>query len=410
MNGPRRRIGAALAAVLLLTGCGEGFDDSPRQQTSGSATLQVLLGSATSVELEATRAIMQTWAQRTGNRVNVVASADLPQQLGQGFAGGTPPDLFVLEPGAFSRYAQPGALHAYADRLPGADDIYPNLRSIFTHEGKFVCAPKDFSTLALVIDTEAWAAAGLTDADLPRDWAQLEAVAKRLTTPRRKGLVLMDDVDRIGAFFKQAGGWLVDPSGKKATVDSPQNLQALQYVQRLLRSGSTAFAKQIDSGWSGEALGKGSAAMVVEGNWVIGALAKDYPQRKWRAVELPAGPAGKGTLAFTNCWGVPTVSKNRQAAESLVAHLTDVSQQNALGEGFGVIPSRKLAATLFARSHPEQQAFLAGADYAQGEPTAKGLESVLKDFDAQLLGLTGGADPKAILASTQRNAEQVLGR
>ena len=40
MNGPRRRIGAALAAVLLLAGCGEGFDDSPRQQASGSATLR----------------------------------------------------------------------------------------------------------------------------------------------------------------------------------------------------------------------------------------------------------------------------------------------------------------------------------------------------------------------------------
>ncbi|MFB9909162.1 sugar ABC transporter substrate-binding protein [Allokutzneria oryzae] len=410
MNGRRRRIGAALAATLVLAGCGEGFDDVPGQRAGGPATLQVLLGSTGGAELEATGSIMRTWAERTGNKVNVVAAADLPQQLGQGFAGGSPPDVFVLEPGAFSRYAGPGALHSYGDRLPGADDIFPTLRSIFTHDGKFVCAPKDFSTLALVIDTEALAAAGLSDADLPQDWDQLEAVAKRLTTRERKGLVLMDDVDRIGAFFRQAGGWLVDPSGKKATVDSPQNLQALRYVQRLLRSGSTAFAKQVDSGWSGEALGKGSAAMVIEGNWVIGALAKDYPQRKWRAVELPRGPGGKGTLAFTNCWGIPTASKNRQAAESLVTYLTDVSQQTTLGEGFGVIPSRRVAAGLFGRAHPEQQAFLAGAEYAQGEPTAKGLESVLKDFDAQLLGLSGGADPKAILESTQRNAEQVLGR
>ncbi|MER5225617.1 hypothetical protein [Streptomyces flaveus] len=41
----------------------------------------------------------------------------------------------------------------------------PALRQAFTYDGKFCCAPKDFSTLALRINTTAWSKAGLTDAD-----------------------------------------------------------------------------------------------------------------------------------------------------------------------------------------------------------------------------------------------------
>ena len=41
----------------------------------------------------------------------------------------------------------------------------------FTYDGKFYCAPKDFSTLALEINTDLWTKAGLTDADIPKDWA-----------------------------------------------------------------------------------------------------------------------------------------------------------------------------------------------------------------------------------------------
>ena len=56
--------------------------------------------------------------------------------------------------------------------------------------------------------------------------------------------------------------------------------------------------------------------MTIEGNWIGGALSKDFPDVKYRTVELPAGPKGKGTLQFTNCWGIAADSKNKPAARS----------------------------------------------------------------------------------------------
>ena len=51
------------------------------------------------------------------------------------------------------------------------------------------------------------------------------------------------------------------------------------------------------TGWGGEAFGKQLAAMTIEGNWIAGGM-KDYPDVKYKVVELPAGPAGKGTLCL----------------------------------------------------------------------------------------------------------------
>ena len=94
----------------------------------------------------------------------------------------------------------------------------------FTYDGKLQCAPKDYSTLGLVINTDLWAKAGLTDADIPKDWAGLETVAKKLTKGKVTGLVIGNDINRGGAFMVQAGGWVVNKDGSKVTADTPENL------------------------------------------------------------------------------------------------------------------------------------------------------------------------------------------
>ncbi len=79
----------------------------------------------------------------------------------------------------------------------------------FTVDDTFYCAPKDFSTLALVINTELWAAAGLTDDDIPTTWDELTTVAETLTTDGVVGLAFGAEYQRVGAFMAQAGGGLV---------------------------------------------------------------------------------------------------------------------------------------------------------------------------------------------------------
>ncbi|WP_214324619.1 sugar ABC transporter substrate-binding protein [Nonomuraea sediminis] len=399
---------AALGVLALAaTACGSGFEDKPKAapQSSGPASIKVLIGSSGDAETAAVKQAADAWAKAGGNQATVTPAQDINQQLGQAFAGSNPPDVFYVGADHFADYASVGALEPYGDKVSQPDDFYPSLRSTFTFDGKFYCAPKDFSTLALVINDDLWKKAGLSDADVPTTWDQLTAVAKKFkgVTP----LAIGDTRDRIGAFMVQAGGWIISPDGKQATGDSPQNLQALEYVRSLLKDKLAQYPKQLDAAWPGEAFGKGNAAMTIEGNWIKGALKSDFPGIKYSVHELPAG-AKKGTLSFTNCWGIAAKSANKAAAISFVEAMTKADQQLAFARAFGVMPSRQSAKDAYVKEFPGDAAFVNGADYAQGPVNAPKMDSVLADFDAGLQQLTA-QDPKALLARLRKNTAAALG-
>ncbi|MEV0722546.1 extracellular solute-binding protein [Micromonospora purpureochromogenes] len=403
---------AGLAAVALLgsAACGSGFDDdeSGTAQSSGPANLQILIGSSGDAETKAVQDAAAKWASSSGNQATVTPAQDLTQQLGQALAGGTPPDVFYVDAARFADYASVGALEPYGDKISNRDDFYESLRTTFTYDGKLYCAPKDFSTLALQINTDLWTKAGLTDADVPTNWDQLTATARKIKAKGQVPLALGDTRDRMGAFLVQNGGWLLSEDGKQPTADTAENLAALTYVKSLVTEGLARFPKQLDAGWSGEAFGKGKAVMTIEGNWIKGALKNDFPNVKYKVVELPAGPKGKGTLSFTQCWGIAAKSKHKEQAIKFVEAMTAGEQQMAFATAFGVMPSRQSVRDQYTSAFPADKPFIDGAEYAQGPVNAPKMDSVLGDLDTGLQGLSNG-NPKTILGNFDKNAKAALG-
>jgi len=269
----RRTTRTTLATSLLAVGAlglaacsGSGFDaetSSASTDTTPAASdspLTMLIGSSGDAETTAVMDTVAAWSDSSGTEATVNVASDLNQELSQGFAAGTPADVFYLSTDALPGYAANGSLYAYGDQMDNADDFYPSLVKNFTYDGKLYCAPKDFSTLALVINTDAWAAAGLTDADIPTDWVSLEAAATKLTTADQVGLSFGPEYQRLGVFMAQAGGGLISDDGTKAIIDSPENLEALTFVQKMLKDGVLKYPSDIDTGWGGEAFGSGKAA------------------------------------------------------------------------------------------------------------------------------------------------------
>jgi multiple sugar transport system substrate-binding protein len=412
------RLAAAAAlttiSVLGLTACGgSGFSDtsgggaSDGALTSSDDALSVLIGSSGDAETKAVTDAVASWSSDSGTDAEVSVASDLPQQLSQGFASGKPADVFYVSTDTLAGFAGNGSLLPYGDQLSNADDFFPTLVQSFTVDDQFYCAPKDFSTLGLIINTDMWAEAGLTDADVPTDWDGLTDVAAKLTTADHVGLAFSPEYARVGAFMAQAGGAVTNDDGTEATLDSSENVEALTYVKELLTSGDAAFSSDLGAGWGGEAFGTGKAAMTIEGNWISGALTNDYPDVAYQVAELPAGPGGQGTLQFTNCWGIAADSPNQEAAVALVEQLTSTDQQLAFADAFGVMPSIQSAADQWKTDNPDQAAFLDSADFAQGVPNQDGSAAVISDFNSQLSGLKDG-DPKAILESAQANFDAIL--
>ena len=302
--------------------------------TKNQATeLTALIGSSGPAETNAVNVATAAWSKRTGIKVNVIVASDLGQQLAQGFASGNPPDIFYLGNDQVATYAKAGNL-APLDKLANVKSFYPSLRAAYTYKGHLYAAPKDFSTLGLVINTASWKSAGLKTKNYPKTWDQLAAVAKKLTRNGQVGLCTGPEFHRLGVFMIQNGGWLVSKNGKKATVNSAANVQAFNYVKKMLGNGSMKLTNQLGVGWGGEGFGKKMCAMTIEGNWIAGAMKNDYPSVGYKVVQLPRGPKGQGTLQYDGGWGLAAASKNKADAMNLISWLT--TQEHRAGHGEGV--------------------------------------------------------------------------
>lgn len=419
-NHPRHPsyvLAAVLSGSLALAACGggSGFEDeepaggdsTAPASAEGPASLTVLIGSSGDAETNAVREAADAWAAESGNEVEVIAATDLQQERAQGFASGNPPDVFYLDAAQFGDLAAAGNLYAY--EAENNEDFYESLRETFTWEGTQYCAPKDFSTLALQINNAAWEEAGFTEEDYPTTYDELAQVAEQLTSGDRTGLVISTGIDRAGAFVVGHGGWWLNEDGTEPTATSEEVVTAMTWLQDNIAAGHFALHNQVDAGWGGEAFGTERAAMTLEGNWIRGAMQNDFPDIDYTVVEMPEGPAGPGTLLFTQCWGIAADSDAQAQAVDLVNFLTTPEQQMAFAEAFGVMPSRQSAAEDYASSFPENEPFIAGGEYGHGPISSPGMVDVVADLNSQLESL-GSVDIQSVLESFDTNAAAVLGR
>jgi multiple sugar transport system substrate-binding protein len=135
----------------------------------------------------------------------------------------------------------------------------------------------------------------------------------------------------------------------------------------------------------------------------------DFPNLKYAVAELPAGPSGKATLAFSVCYGVAKASPNKAAAIDFVRFLTSSEQQLAFTKDFPVMPSRKSLSEQWLTSKPELRAFVSGADYAKKAVFIPGFAPVVDSMNDGIQGLAAGdRTVDQVVTATQQAGQDVL--
>ena len=403
-NHRHRWIAAASATVLIgLSGCG-GEDAGPQT----GASLQMYAFSSSPAEDAALNAAIAAYNKLGRNTVKINLLPEYDTALQTALAGGQPPDVFYVNDNKLPDLARAGALEPIADKMDNPADFHESLTKSFTFQGVNYCPPKDFSTLQLVYNADELNAAGVQP---PKTWEELATAAEKLTKPGRPGLVMNAEFYRWGVFLAQAGAWPVNDDITAMTMDTPQMRQGLQFVADLHRKGHAAAPATVGAGWGGEALGKGKAAMTIEGNWIVGAMKTDFPNVKYAVAELPSGPEGKATMAFSVCYGVAKASPNKAAAIDLVKFLTSPEQQLSFTKDFPVMPSRKSLSGDWLSGKPELKAFVDGADYARKSVFVPGFRTVIDVMNDGIQGLAAGNKTvDQVVTSTQQAGKDVLGK
>jgi ABC-type glycerol-3-phosphate transport system substrate-binding protein len=131
-----------------------------------------------------------------------------------------------------------------------------------------------------------------------------------------------DSVDTAGAIFQSFGAALVDAKGN-VTVKSDAMRQALDYYTRLARyfpPDAPAWDDASNNKWL--ISGRGALILNPPSAWAV--AKRDAPkvaEQLWTH-GMPAGPKGRFAPFVPFFWGIWSFSKNKLAAKSLLAHLS----------------------------------------------------------------------------------------
>jgi multiple sugar transport system substrate-binding protein len=243
--------------------------------------------------------------------------------IGQ-FSTGDPPDLFYVgATGEAAPWIEDELLLSLDDYIAGNPEIglehfYPGLLAPFQRDGSTYGLPKDASPLALFVNPDMLDAAGV---EVPTNWDELAAAAEALTDGDVTGLCLGSEIQRWGAFIYQNGGAIYNEDLTEMTIDSPETVEALDYLLGLHENGSMQTPAEIGATWCGEAFGTEQAAMTMEGNWLVPAMDNDFPDTPFEMAELPQG-VQQGNLAFTVAYSMGVDSPNKDQAWVLLQYLS----------------------------------------------------------------------------------------
>jgi multiple sugar transport system substrate-binding protein len=421
---PRRLVGVAALAITAAVGvtATASATTEPTDTTTAEATVDTTAPAAPSgeganlrlwgwssseAEDTALTDLLAQYAEQSGINVTFEPQPDLTTALQAALAAGDPPDIFYIDSVVLPDLADAGALAPIPEgAITEPDDIYPSLVEAFTYDGTWYCPPKDFSTLALVYNADMLEAAGV---EPPTNMEELAAAAEALTTEDVVGLSFGPELARVGVFMLANGGYIVNEDVTEMTLDTEENRAALQYLADMFAAGNAAAPSAVEAGWGGEALGLGRAAMVVEGNWLVGAMAAQWPDVNWGVVELPEGPAGRATYAFTVCYGVAAEAPNPDASWQVIDYLTGPEGAAAWTEAFNVMPARESLRDGWLANHPDLEPFVNGAEYAHRWQFRPGFLDVVTEFNSQFEQLIAGdTDVDGLIQSVTEAGESVL--
>jgi multiple sugar transport system substrate-binding protein len=166
---------------------------------------------------------------------------DLIARLSTSFAGGEPPDLFLINYRFFGQFELRGVLEPIQDRLDDSDafseeDFYAKALDAFRVDGELVCLPQNISSLVVYYNRDLFRKADISEPQPGWTWNDMVEKAIRLTRDSdgdgnvdQYGLGVEPSLIRIAPFVWSNGGEVVDDDEHptRFTLDTPAAQEAL---------------------------------------------------------------------------------------------------------------------------------------------------------------------------------------
>ncbi|MEM7111478.1 MAG: sugar ABC transporter substrate-binding protein [Chloroflexota bacterium] len=309
-------------------------------------------------------------ALNPGIRVNVenFGWGDYWTNLQTEMVAGGAPDVFTNHLAKYPEFVSLGQIldvQPWVDRDGVDTSIYlGELEALWTRDGSRYGLPKDWDTVAVIYDTDALEAAGVTADELnsatwnPEDGGTFEEILRKLTIDENGNNALSADFDAnnvvqygygtdyagAGAYgqtnfslFAASTGWrFVD--GLYATeynYDDPRFIATMQWFQDMIQEGVFAPYEDMVSLGSSAAFAAGNTATTTDGSWMIG-FYSTIEDKNVAFARLPEGPEGRQSMFNGLADSIWTGTEHPEEAWEWVKYAASPACEDLVGT-YGVV-------------------------------------------------------------------------
>lgn len=278
-------------------------------------------------------------------------------------AAGTPPDMVVFHAAEVNQMAAEGLMQPmddfYTSSGIGKDQFNESLIDQITVGGKTMAVPFDNHGWLNWVNTKVIKDAGLDPDNLPKNGVEFIPWAQKITTDKNGKHPTDAGFDKdnvvVWAIFWtwprytlpttlwQFGGGVISADGKKATLDTPESIAAVQYWHDLMYKYYVAPPAIPGLPYGGEMYAANGIALWWEGTWTGGYM-RDNPAAA--AVTKPnfitsLAPDGKQAVKFdSHIFSIPTGvdDKGKKEAYAMAKYLIE---NGAFWATSGQVPALK---------------------------------------------------------------------
>jgi multiple sugar transport system substrate-binding protein len=408
-SGHSRILAAALCAALLGAALGGCAKRAPEKrivvfwQFSPLSAVQPILNrfAAENPDLDV-RVEQLTWQS---GREKIVAAV----------AAGRPPDLCELGSTFLPGLVADSTLLDLTDSIPDlADSLlgWPIVR----YQGRTWALPWLLGTRALYYNRDLLRHARMDPSKPPATWDELYQAVRRidLALPGAKGFGMNAGEREI--LFKKFmpfawgnGGGILDSTGTKSIVWSPENLAALRFYLSLKPYSLLDRQEMLD-----QAFARGRLGFTISGTWLLRSLPETSPTLDFDVTLMPRPAAGKGTpasFAGAEALGVFRRSANPSGALRLARFL--VRAENAMplyvATGNAFPAAVAAAADSYFVFHPRDRMFLTQLRTAVSPPLHPRWVDIEEVLNSELeAAIYGKKSPEDALRSADRRINALL--
>jgi multiple sugar transport system substrate-binding protein len=382
-------LGAALVASLALVAaaCSGSDSESDTDSDSGSASGSIsLLAFGDPPELNAYRTVIRAFSEVEPDiDVQLIEASDredLITRLSTSLAGGTPPDLFLMNYRFYGQFAARDVLEPLEPYVEGSDafaveDFFPQAVDAFRWDGQVMCLPQNISSLVVYYNRDLFRRFDVPEPTDDMTWSQFVVRAQQMTRDANGQMVRAADPDqpqtgttpaavyglgveptliRIAPFIWSNGGDLVDDeeAPTRFAFDTREGAVALQEFFKLRTVyGVVPPDVEVEAEDDETRFLNGRMAMFLDSRRAVPSL-REGAEFDWDVAALPRH-RDEASILHSDAYCMTRDSENKEAAWRFVEYALGPDGARVIAETGRTVPSLQEVASSDSFLDPSQK-------------------------------------------------------